>query len=138
MRQHLDILFDFIGQHTNMSDLVTQIIAAVLIGSLGITGALILWMLKKLGTHLWEKLQVKRAAKQPQPQEPNPTPEYELRVVSYFECPKTGPYRMEEKPEIIQSFIKGQTMPPHYFGLFPRTVTWTYIPAKKLNGENNQ
>ena len=124
-----------------MSDLVTGMIVgtALLLMGLGLT--FLLWMLKKLGTFFWEKYQVRRAAKQPQPEPqanlqpvkktPVP-PEYKLRVLSYFECPRTGPYYMIEHPEIIKSFIKGQTMEPHYENLFPRTVTWVYIPPEKL------
>lgn len=59
------------------------------------------------------------------------TRESELRVATDSSCPKTGPYRMFEHPDIIRTFQKDEIMPPHFEGIFPYKVTWIYIPPQQ-------
>lgn len=142
LAEYLQSIFDFIQKNTVMTDLVTGLITAALIALAGLGLGFLGWMIRRLFISLWEKRQIRRATYKSQvetetkatqkTETPEPSSE-KLRVVSYFECPKSGPYRMVEHPQIIQSFIKGQKMSPHHENLFLRTVTWQYIDPEELD-----
>ena len=130
MWEQQQIIIDFIKTHLNMTDFVTEL-SVTAVFALAVTGAgAILLLLKKAFFWIYSKYKTKQAKKtDPEPDYGGPEPELYFPTLSYRPTPYDGIYTMAEDSTITRSFKEGQILPPHYFSLWPRTVTWLYIPS---------